>query len=126
MAQRTLTVLAKVLKREECRTSLAMMKLYVRWKYKPRAEHAQYSILGVPPDEIGCLVKEYWGEREGYEGYLMRPDECAMVEARRRGVDLRSEVVEWLIWGYIDPQTLGNVRVGAAFGSGVDAGSAPY
>ena len=129
LAQRTLSTLDDTLARRDCRNSLETMRHYVRWKYVLPPGQEGCSIMGIPPEEIGCLEKEGWGtEPQTREGVhrLFRPDELASIEALKRGIDVRKDFVPNLISGYINPLTLKDLPTGFGFGSGVDAGSAPH
>lgn len=102
LAQRSLSTLWKVLKREQMRTQYEMMQMFVRWKYRPAQEDQGTSICGVPAKEIGTLQLEGWGPGPAV---LLRPDEVIMREAMRRKMDLHEKYIDMMLWGYIDKKT---------------------
>lgn len=76
LGQRSLSTLWRVLKREEMETQLDVLKMMVRWCYVPFRETKE-SIMGIPPEEFGCLQWEGWGARGRYMK-MMQIDELVM------------------------------------------------
>ena len=106
LAQRSLSTLLAVLKREELVNELEMLQMYVKLKYKPAPEHRGMSILGVPPDRIGKGQLEGWGL--GTKN-LLRPDELVMRESVRRKLDFHKRYMDMMVWGYVNSKTLENI-----------------
>ena len=106
LGQRSLSVLGKVLRREEMRNQLEMLTMIVRYNYEaPR--HRNMSILGIPPDEVGQLQYEGWGRRKTK---FIGIDELVMKEALRRRLQLQSWYVDMMIYGYINKKTWEDIR----------------
>lgn len=101
-AQRSLSTLWKVLKREQMATQYEMLQMYVRWRYRPAQRHRGMSICGVPANEVGTGELEGWGTGRAV---LMRPDELIMREAIRRKMGLHQKYIDMMLWGYIDKKT---------------------
>lgn len=106
LGQRSLSTLSKVLKREEMRTQLDMLRMLVRYNYEP-ARHKEMSILGVPPEEVGKLQYEGWGLRDTK---FIGVDELVMREAVKRKLNLQNHYVDMMIYGYINKQTWEDIR----------------
>ena len=106
LGQRSLSTLLKVLKREEMRTQLDMLRMIVRFNYEPE-NHKEMSILGVPPEEIGKLQYEGWGMRDTK---FIGVDELVMREAVKRKLNLQNHYVDMMIYGYIKKQRWEDVR----------------
>ena len=106
LGQRSLSTLAKVLRREELRTQLDVLCMIVRFTYEPQ-RYRGMSILGVSPDDIGKLQYEGWGDKStkfiGVEELIMR-------EAIRRKLNLQQHYVDMMIYGYINKKTFQDVR----------------
>lgn len=81
-------------------TSIEFLQMLVRYSYRPAPAHRHMSILGMPPNEIGI------GCREGglpTRDLLLRPEELALREMRRRQLTLDKEVlIEMGLWGTVD------------------------
>ena len=126
LGQRSLSTLAKVLKREEMRTQVDMLRTIVRYNYEP-PRHRQMDIMGVPSHEIGRLQYEGWGARNTK---FIQIDELVMREAVKRKLNLQNHYVDMMIYGYIDKRTFQDIRTpmrkqedGAAEDSGDDTSS---
>jgi hypothetical protein len=104
MAQPSLTMLWRTLKRTALLSRLDVLKLFIRWKYHRRLD----TVLGVPPNEIGIMRYEAWG-RTGSRVPLLRPDQLIIREAMRRGLKLERKYADMFLWGYVNPITLENV-----------------
>ncbi|KAI4131113.1 MAG: hypothetical protein LQ347_003111 [Umbilicaria vellea] len=101
-AQRSLSILWKVLKREQMATPYEMMQMFVRWRYHPEPRHRGMSICGVPANKLGTGELEGWGTGTAV---LLRPDELVMREAIRRKMGLHQKYMDMMLWGYIDKKT---------------------
>ncbi|KAI9846334.1 MAG: hypothetical protein M1837_004187 [Sclerophora amabilis] len=108
LGQRSLSTLGKALKREALRSHLELLRMYVRYAYRPAAEDQGYSIFGIPPDQIGKGCLESWGKGTRL---LLRPDQLVMKEAVKRDLCLEEHFVNMMLWGYIDPITFENIKV---------------
>ena len=106
LGQRSLSTLAKVLKREEMRTQVDTLRMVVRFNYEPR-RHRQMDIMGVPSREIGRLQYEGWGARNTK---FIQIDELVMREAVKRRLNLQNYYVDMMIYGYIDKKTFQDIR----------------
>lgn len=106
LGQRSLSTLAKVLKREEMRTQVDMLRMIVRFSYQPR-RHRQMDIMGVPSHEIGRLQYEGWGEKDTK---FIQIDALVMREAVKRRLNLQNYYVDMMIYGYIDKKTFQDIR----------------
>ncbi len=106
LGQRSLSTLARVLKREEMRTQVEMLAMIVRFNYEPE-RHRDMSILGVAPDEVGKLQYEGWGARKTK---FIGIDELVMREALRRKLNLANHYVDMMIYGYIDKKRWVDIR----------------
>lgn len=106
LGQRSLSTLALVLRRDEMKTSLDMLRMLVRFSYEP-ANPKGLSILGVPPEEIGRLQYEGWGLKSTK---FIGVDDLVLREAVKRKLNLHSQYVEMMIYGFIDQDTWEDVR----------------
>ena len=103
LGQRSLSTLWRVLKREEMRSQLDVLRMLVRWNYEPPYRTTE-PIMGVPPHEFGCLQWEGWGARGQYFP-MLQIDELVMREAIRRRLDLHECWVDMMLDGYVDKET---------------------
>ena len=106
LGQRTLSTLAKVLRREEMRTQVDMLRMIIRFSYEPPS-HRQMDIMGVPSQEIGRLQYEGWGARKLK---FVQIDELVMREAVKRKLNLQNHYLDMVIYGYIDKKTFQDIR----------------
>ena len=106
LGQRSLSTLARVLRREEMRTQLDMLRMILRWNYRP-ATTMGMTILGVPPEEVGKLQYEGWGHKKTK---FIHIDELVMGEAIRRNLNLHHHYVDMMIYGYVDKRTFEDIR----------------
>ena len=106
LGQRSLSVLAKVLRREEMRTQVDMLRMIVRFNYEP-PRHRHMDIMGVPSQEIGKLQYEGWGARSTK---FVQIDELVMREAIKRKLNLQSFYVDMIAFGYINQKTFQDIR----------------
>jgi hypothetical protein len=102
LGQRGLTPLGKLLKRTAFLDPMDIIRLSIRYDYKPSPQHRHYSIWGILPEEVGAGHLEGWGKGRVH---LMRPDELVIREAVRRQLDLKNHIMMMMLWGYIDPIT---------------------
>jgi len=106
LAQRSFSTLAKVLKREEMKTQLDMLRMVVQWNYQP-GRFRNMSILGIPPHEVGRLQYEGWGS--GTKKFVPI-DRLIMMEALRRRLNLQNHYVDMMIYGYVNKKTWEDVK----------------
>lgn len=99
--QRSFSVLARVLKREEMITQLDMLTMIVRYNYIPMTQPTE-NICGVPPQDVGRLQWEGWGKSEIP---FIPIDELISREAIRRNLKLQNYYIDMMIYGYINKQT---------------------
>ncbi|EGE04082.1 hypothetical protein TEQG_03114 [Trichophyton equinum CBS 127.97] len=107
LAQPSLTMLWRALRRTALVSRLDVLKLYVRWRYHPPHPERGQTIFGIPPDEIGKMQYEAWGMTQSRR-ILLRPDELIMRESIRRGLNLQLHYTDMLLWGHVNPRTRGN------------------
>ena len=106
LAQRSFSTLAKVLRREERKTQLDMLRMVVRTSYQPQ-RHRNMSILGVPPHEIGKLQFEGWGT--GTATFISL-DHLVVLEALRRRLNLQNHYVDMMLYGYVNKRTWEDIK----------------
>lgn len=106
LGQRSLSTLANVLRREEMKTQVDMLRMIVRFNYEPR-RHRQMDIMGVPSHEIGKLQYEGWGAKRTR---FVQIHELVKREAVRRELNLQNYYVDMMIYGYIDKKTFEDIR----------------
>ena len=106
LGQRSLSTLAKVLRREEMRNQLEMLRMIVRYSYE-RDRFRNQPIMGIPPHQIGRLQYEGWGLAPVK---LFQIDELVMMEAARRGINMEVHYVNMMLLGFIDKKTWSDVR----------------
>ena len=102
LAQPSLTTLLLALQRRAVRSSLEMVRLFLRWRYRPPAHLAHLSILGVPSDQVGMLQYEGSGSRARR---LAPVDSLIARETVRRQLNLESNLVDMILYGFVDKQT---------------------
>ncbi len=113
LAQRSLSFLLKVLRREELRSQFEVLKCWVRTRYVPAEDEVGMDIFGFKGDEVGKGRYEYWGKKTAKDlgrdvQVLLRPEQLVMREAVRRGLRLQKHFLRSLLYGYIRPDTLEN------------------
>lgn len=96
--QRSLSTLAKVLKREEMKTQIDMLQMIVRYNYTPR-NRSGASNLGVPANQVGKLQYEGWGFRNTK---FIPVDGLVAREGVRRKMNLQNQYIDMMIYGYIN------------------------
>lgn len=99
--QRSLSTLARVLRREEMKDQLDMLRMIVEYDYRPPIPPRQ-SILGIPPGLVGRLQLEGWGCRNIK---FIPIDELIQREAMRREMGLHDYHLDMMIYGYINKKT---------------------
>ena len=97
-----LTPLLHVLKRQTLRSPLDMLRLFIRWQYRPRPPVAHLTILGIPADQIGTGHYEGWGIRPER---LMGIDTLVTRETVRRNLCLELDLLEMILYGFVDKST---------------------
>ncbi|OJD17565.1 hypothetical protein ACJ73_08791 [Blastomyces percursus] len=105
LAQPSLSMLWRTLKRTALISKLDVMRLFARWKYQSRQDQRGLSVFGVPAHEVGIVQYQCWG-RTGNRIQLQRPDELLLKESIRRGLDLQQRYTDMFLWGYINPRTM--------------------
>ena len=108
LGQRSLSTLARVLRREEMRNRLDMLKMVIRYDYSPPRQTCK-TILGVTAAEVGRLQWEGWGEC-GRKNKFVGICELVMKEGIRRRLGLQGCYVDMMCFGYIDRKTFQDVR----------------
>lgn len=114
LGQRSLTSVWKCLRGEELTSRLQVLQMWVRYSWQPSEGKRGMSVLGVPAGEVGRGELEGWGmagDKAGKRERLLRVDQLVMMESVRRGMRLEKEVMEMMLWGYIDLKTGENVKV---------------
>ncbi|MCJ1460138.1 hypothetical protein MMC28_010517 [Mycoblastus sanguinarius] len=106
LGQRSLSMLARVLRREEMKTQLDMLRMIVRWNYQASG-HENMSILGIPPQEVGKLQYEGWGFKNTK---FVQIDELVMRESVRRKLSLQNHYVDMMLYGYINKKSFEDIR----------------
>ena len=96
MAQRSLVVLDRVLRRKQLRNQYDLLRMFAEWRIDPPRNAPRSTVFGVPWEHLGRLQCEGWkhGKRR-----LLRPDQVIMREAVRRGLNFERH----LIGGYHNP-----------------------
>ncbi|KKZ66343.1 hypothetical protein EMCG_07944 [[Emmonsia] crescens] len=105
LAQPSLSMLWRTLKRTALTSKLDVMRLFARWKYQPRQDQRGLSMFGIPAHEVGIVQYQGWG-RTGNRTALQRPDELLLKESIRRGLELQQRYTDMFLWGYINPNTM--------------------
>ena len=105
--QRSLSTLAKVLKREDLRNQLDLLEMIVRYSYTPSMQ-PKGTILGVPVQEVGRLQHEGWGV--GRRKFIPI-DGLVAREAIRRRLNLQNYYLDMMLYGYINKKTWEDIRV---------------
>ncbi|KAL8738069.1 MAG: hypothetical protein Q9181_001093 [Wetmoreana brouardii] len=102
LGQRSLSTLAKVLKREEMHNSYEMMQMIVAWNYdmSPEERALNLSLLGVPPNRVGMLQYEGWGANPGVLFHQI--DMLVTMECVRRGLDMPAHYLDMVFYGFVD------------------------
>ncbi|EXJ94015.1 hypothetical protein A1O1_02408 [Capronia coronata CBS 617.96] len=113
LSQRSFTTILKVLKREIWTTRFAALQEWVKLKYQPLPDERSLPIFGIPSHQVGRGRLEYWGlrtaEQIGREPEnLLRPDQLIVREAFRRGIPFGEDYIRFVLYGYVDPETLEN------------------
>ena len=80
--------------------------MIVRFNYEPE-HNRELSILGVPPNEVGKLQYEGWGERKTK---FIGIDDLVMREAIRRKLNMQYNYVDMMIFGYINKKSWQDIR----------------
>ena len=113
LAQKSLSFLLGVLKREKFRNQYELLKCWVRSRYVPAEDEVGMDIFGIKGDEVGKGRYEYWGKKTAKElgrdlQVLLRPEQLVMREAVRRGLRFQKHFLRSLLYGYIRLDTLEN------------------
>ncbi|GCB19680.1 titin [Aspergillus awamori] len=103
MAQPTLTFLHDYIQRTVLQSPTHVLTEYVRWKYAPDTTRGEADLFGVSVEDAGSLQYEWYGKRRG-RGVgeetrikLRRPDECILLELRRRGLSPHDMYIEFFV-----------------------------
>ena len=105
-AQRSLTTLWRVLKREAMLTQLDMARMFVQWAYNPLPQHRGMSIVGVPPNEIGRGEYESWGLGPNK---ILKPDDLVLRKTARRKMNMKKKYLDMMLWGHVDKTTFQDI-----------------
>ena len=108
---RSLSFLWRVLRREELRDSLEVLRMIVRFEGKgPEVgEEAEgESVLGVPAEEVGMLQYEGWGVG-GSRRKLLGVCDLVLREAFKRKLGLHRFYVDMMIYGYVNKKTFEDI-----------------
>ena len=113
LANRSLTYLLRVLKRQALRTQYDVLQAWTRFRYTILPDEVSMSIFGVAAKDVGKAKFEYWGTRTAHEvgrevQCLLRPEQLVMREAIRRGMRFHRHFLRSMLYGYIRPDTLEN------------------
>ena len=98
-----LTPLLRALQRETLHSQLDVLRLFVRLRYRPAPRFAHLSILGIPAEQIGTGEYEGWGVRPRD---LIDIGALIMREGVRRQLDLEGQLVDMILYGFMDKKTL--------------------
>lgn len=98
---RSLSFLRDVLNRTALVDAIDLMQVYAEYMWVPQPEHQALPIAGIPPQDIGRGLIEYWGLTDSRRP-LVCVDHLIMFEAMRRGFDIHHRYHEFIIWGYDD------------------------
>lgn len=107
LGQRSLSTLCKVLKREEMLDQLDVLRMLVRWNYRPALGTPTKSILGVPWPDVGKLQYEGWGYNTSKR--FVQIDELVMGEAVKRKLGLHNHYLDMAIHGFVNKRTFEDV-----------------
>jgi hypothetical protein len=108
LGQRSLTPLCMLLKRTAFTSIMDVMKLGIRYTYRPKPRQRHLPMFGIPPQEIGVGHLEGWGAGRVH---LYRPDELMIKESARRKLGLERHIMPMMIWGYMDRTTGKAIKV---------------
>lgn len=111
LSQKSFTTILRVLKREIWTSKFEVLKEWVRLRYEPLDDEIGLPIFGVRPEKIGRGRLEYWGEKSTQQlgrtpQWLFRPDQLIVREAIRRGMSLERHYLQFMLYGYVRPDTL--------------------
>lgn len=110
LGQKGFTPLFRLLKREILKTGMEAIQMALKyWNDAPPA-HKDFDVFGVPAKEIGKGHLEGWGRGKIH---LMRMDELVPREAARRNMALSRHMLDFMMWGFVDPVTKKNIVVSA-------------
>ncbi|KAI9686703.1 MAG: hypothetical protein M1822_002762 [Bathelium mastoideum] len=103
LAQRSLSTLWRVLRRELLQTELDVLTLYVGTWYVPElgSDAEDASLLGIPAHLVGKMNHEGWGRGKHR---LLRPDELVLKESQRRDLRLDAEIMDMMSYGFVDEE----------------------
>ena len=106
LAQRSLSYLWRVLRREELRSPLEALRLIFLFKYHPPRQYDPRvkSILGIPLKRAGLLQYEFWG-RKGRVQLLIGIEALVLREGIKRDMDLASGAFSFMAGGFFDQRT---------------------
>ncbi len=111
LGQRSFVLMWKALRGEALRDEVDFMREFARYTYEPprnQPDLAGLPIMGIPAHQIGALKWENWSQR-GRVTKLMRPDQLVVRECVKRGLPLDKMFVEFMLYGYVDPETGENI-----------------
>ena len=99
--QRSLSTLAKVLRRDELKNQVDLLRMIAQYNYTP-LRRPKDSILGLPPHAVGQMQYEGWGlDKERFTPI----DILVAREAVRRNLHLQNYYIDMMLYGYINKRT---------------------
>lgn len=104
LAQRSLTVLWRTLRRELLQTESDVLQLYARaWYEPPQFSDADgASVLGIPAHLVGRMNHEGWGRGPNR---LLRPDQLVMSESIRRELEFDKSIMNMMSYGFVNEKS---------------------
>ena len=107
LGQRSLSVLARVLRRTHLTNSMDLIRMMVRFDHSPQQRlRPDETVFGLPPWEVGSLAREGWDKSRE----LFVPlDDLVMGEGIRRRLKLQNHYVSMMLWGYINKRTFEDI-----------------
>ncbi|KAL8744266.1 MAG: hypothetical protein Q9190_003470 [Brigantiaea leucoxantha] len=100
LAQRSLSTLWRVLKREELTRSTDVLRMLVEWRYSPPRPGLGLPIMGVMPRDVGRLQWEGWGRNRSVK--MLQLDWLVAMECVRRGYDVQQYHLDMMLHGFVD------------------------
>ena len=115
LAQRTLTVMDKVLKREIMRNQYEMLQMFAEWAVNratvlhgvTQPNQIPEFFFGIPTKYVGSLSCENWTPNAPI---LKGPDELILKESIRRGLQFEEMLIDMMLWGHVHPVTRADVH----------------
>ncbi len=102
LAQPSLSTLLRVLQRQAIRYPLDMVRMFVRWGYRPRPRFAHLGIMDVSAHDVGSLRFE---RRGAVPRTLAAVDTLIARETVLRQMNVEAHLIDMIIYGFIDKRT---------------------